>query len=420
MRYNHFLTGAIVVLCFSYLIQLASPLRLNTDAASFLALTASALDGKGFVIDGKPTHFPLGYPLLLAALERSGLACSASIIGLNLAMLAVGCLATAYVLRRTFPLGGGSIALFVILTLSCWVFVKHATLPLSDLPYFGFAMACLAVLRWSIDQTPRWRVFGLGSAIVFLIAAIGVRTVGIALLPAFALACLPVYELRDLRGWLRRNPSKSGVLLALFLAVAAAVSVAVTRSRYFHEWTRDWVGWGELARFRLEDWGELVINTSIAKLPAPLRPIVPVLGAAGAALVSWGAARRARFDLVAAYTLSYSAILLVWPYRDARFWVPVFPFLAAYAWLACTRVADRPLWRRAGQAYVAAFCLLGGIALLYSTRISLSGDRFGEVYGGGIYRGSYRALNATRGEELSEAAPADPKLVQLIRRYGSG
>ena len=93
MRNKQYLACALVALSAVYLLQVVSPLRLNTDAKCFLTLAASFLDGQGFVIDGRPSHFPVGYPLMLVALARSGLACSASIIGLNLIMLASGCAA---------------------------------------------------------------------------------------------------------------------------------------------------------------------------------------------------------------------------------------------------------------------------------------------------------------------------------------
>jgi len=418
VRHQHYLIGAFVVLCLAYLIQLASPLRLNTDATSFLTLAASALDGQGFVIDGRPTHFPVGYPLMLVALERSGLACSASIIGINLLMLALGCAGTAYLLRRSFHLQTNVIILIGVLTLLCWVFVKHATLPLSDLPYFGFAMACLATLSWSIDQTSLRRTIGIGIGTILMIAAIAVRTVGIALIPALLLSCVPRSGWGNMPGWFRRYPARSVLLFVVLMAVAAAGCVTVAQTRYIKEMTAEWCGWGELARIRLEDWGELVINTSIAKLPRSLQTIVCVAGGVGALVVCWGAVRRARLEIVDLYTLGYTAILVVWPYRDARFWLPIFPILAAYSWLVYERLADRKWIRRAAGAYVAAFCLMGGVALIYSSRISLSGDQFPDLYGGGVYRDSYRASSGTQTEARSENKHVDPRLVQLIQRYG--
>jgi hypothetical protein len=334
-------------------------------------------------------------------------------------MLALGCAGTAYLLRRSFHLQTNVIALIGVLTLLCWVIVKHATLPLSDVPYFGFAMACLATLTWSIDQAPLRRTIGIGIGVILMIAAILVRTVGIALVPAVVLSCLPRSGWENLPGWFRRHPARSVLFLALLMVAAAAGCVMVTQTRYFKEMNAEWCGWGELARIRLEDWGELVFNTSMAKLPRSLQTIVCVAGAVGALVVSWGAARRTRLDILDLYTLSYAGILVVWPYRDARFWLPIFPILAAYSWLAYQRLADRKWIRRAAGAYVAAFCLMGCVALIYSSRISLSGDRFPDLYGGGIYRDTYRASSGTHTEARSENTNVDFQLVQLIQRYGS-
>jgi hypothetical protein len=420
VRHQHYLIGAFVVLCLAYLIQLASPLRLNTDATSFLTLAASFLDGQGFMIDGQPTHFPVGYPLMLAALEWAGLACSASITGVNLLMLAVGCACTVYLLRRSFNLQTNIIALIGVLTLMCWVFVKHATLPLSDLPYFGFAMPCLAALTWSTDQKSlRLRAIGVGIAAILMVAAILVRTVGIALIPAFVLGCLPPIAWGMIPGWLRRHPVRSVLLSITLIAVAVAGCFTVAETRYFREMKADWIGWRALARIRLEDWTELVINTSIAKLPSSLQTIVCVAGAVGALIVCCGALRRARLEIVDLYTLAYAAILVIWPYRDARFWMPIFPILATYSWLAYERLADRMWIRRAARAYLATFCLMGAVALIYSTRISLSGDQFPELYGGGIYRETYRALSGKQTVHQPENKNVDLRLVQLIQRYGS-
>jgi hypothetical protein len=362
----------------------------------------------------------MGYPLMLAALEWSGLACSTGIIGLNLVMLAFGCAGTAILLRQSFRLETSLISLVCAFTLLSWVFVKHVTLPLSDLPYFAIAMACLATLRWSIDQSSARRLIGLGGGAMLMIAAIAVRTVGIALIPALLVSCLPPDGWGKLTGMLKRHPGPSAMLLLFLIAAAVTGCIAVTQTLYFKEMTAQWPGWRELARIRLEDWGELVLNTSLAKLPGALQATVPWVGAAAALVACWGAARRARLDMVDAYAASYAAILLVWPYRDARFWLPIFPLLAGYASLAFERVSNRPLFRRTLGLYLAAFWLMGCVALFYSTRISLAGDRFAELYGGGIYRDSYRAVSAERAERRSDDGRGDPKLVRLIERFGSG
>src|SRR5262249_20890236 len=150
-------------------------------------------------------------------------------------------------------------------------------------------------------------------------------------------------------------------------------------------------GLGSLASYKLNDWGELVLNTSAAKLPGRLRGVVPLVGALVPILLLWGARHRDRPTAVDVYTLSYLGILLVWPYQDARFCLPVVPISLGYAALLWERTRGCRVVRWAGAAYLAAFSALGAFALAYSTWISLAHDRFPERFAGGVYRDSYHA-----------------------------
>ena len=95
MKRLQFLRLLLGFLVLAYLLQLFTPLRTNTDAISFLEIAASAGDGHGFLIQGEPSHFPPGYPFLVAALDRAGLACSTVLVGSNLAALAMGLVSAA-------------------------------------------------------------------------------------------------------------------------------------------------------------------------------------------------------------------------------------------------------------------------------------------------------------------------------------
>ena len=79
-------------------VELASPLRLNTDATVFLSLAQSFLEGDGFVFEGRITHFPVGYPLIVATLDRIGIASSATFISVNILSVGAGLLALRYLL----------------------------------------------------------------------------------------------------------------------------------------------------------------------------------------------------------------------------------------------------------------------------------------------------------------------------------
>jgi hypothetical protein len=409
---------ALVLIGVGYLIQLNSPLRLNPDAASFLRLASSTLDGTECLINGRPSHFPMGYPCVVAGLERAGIACSASIIGVNLVFLILGSWATGYVLSRSFQLETEASILVCGLTLLSWVFIKHVTLPVSDVVYFGLAMPSLAALVWSNGKSIRPALVALAVAAVFLAAAIAVRTIGIALIPAFLVSCGSRLSWRTIAVWLRKRPGASLLLLASCGASAAAFCAVVMRSSYFQEMIEFQVGPRQLALFRLVDWGELVLNAPVAKMPASLRPVLLATGALGALLVGAGAwVRRGKWNVIDVYMIGYTAILLVWPYFDARFWLPVFPLLAAYLALALKRIAGRQL-RPFVWGYLAAYCLTGLLALYYSSRISLAGERFGEVYAGGAYREAYRSWFTSLPLRPDTSSSDDRDLVQLLERFG--
>ncbi len=56
-----------------YFVQLFTRLRLTEDATIYLSIAHSAAKGKGFLFQGAPSKFPLGYPALIALLARAGL-----------------------------------------------------------------------------------------------------------------------------------------------------------------------------------------------------------------------------------------------------------------------------------------------------------------------------------------------------------
>jgi hypothetical protein len=412
----------LCLLGIAYIVQLASPLRVNKDAQSLLGIASSASDGNGFLLNGKRSHFPIGYPLLVIGLERVGLANSAGFIGLNLLAIAAGTVATASLLKRSFGFADEPILAIAILTLLCWVYIKHVTLPLSDIPYFGLAQSSLALLTWSVGRPPRTRFAALSAALMLAVAAIAVRTVGIALLPALLLGCLPQGALRMLGDSLTIDRRR--VLLMGFglIALALVVSFPIVRTRYFHESLdvfRSRVGFVEQARLKLWDWGELILNTSAAKLPRPVQPIVIVAGMFVPVLLWKGARQKRQLAFIDVYFACYAAILLFWPYGDARFWLPVFPVMLGYAWLMLRKLLASPAVRWGTTAYLLVFSVFGVVALIYSSWISLAGDRFADRFAGGAHRASYRAAFGLDTPKSDRGAPADPQTVRLVRRYST-
>src|SRR5581483_11041361 len=64
----------LAALAFAYLLQIATPLRVDHDSIEYLTVAASIADGRGFMLNGAPAFVPYGYPLLVAGLEQLGIA----------------------------------------------------------------------------------------------------------------------------------------------------------------------------------------------------------------------------------------------------------------------------------------------------------------------------------------------------------
>jgi hypothetical protein len=104
---------------------------------------------------------------------------------------------------------------------------------------------------------------------------------------------------------------------------------------------------------------------------------------------------------------------------DARFWIPVAPFIVA---LVVGFLADRAPrlgtwpWLLGPAAYGTLFLLLGLAALGYSARLSWSGKDFANRYGMEEMRDVYRAafLNQLPPKQLNEE---EQHALQMLRRF---
>src|SRR6185436_5664505 len=137
---------SMFVLIACYALQTWSPLRLDTDAVALLSMADSAAHGGGFVNQGHETVFPPGYPALIAVLSKSGLGYSSAVIGMNLLLLLGGLFFAYRILERRFFQNKTTSLYMCSLSLLSYVVVKHFTMPLSDVAFFGIAMCCLAVM----------------------------------------------------------------------------------------------------------------------------------------------------------------------------------------------------------------------------------------------------------------------------------
>ena len=225
-RYEKWAICALCALSVLYLLQMFSPLRLTTDSIVYLQVARSAADGQGFLFHGESTHYPPGYPALIALLIKSGQAASWSFIGLNCLFVALGLLACFVIFRQTFKLSLWVTLLLCCLTLLNWVFIKHMPLLLSDIPYFGVSLATMALLVLAEESSAAPRKVIVALALLLMIFAIALRAIGIALLPSFLWFIFRNYTFR-------RNHTV--LVLIIMAGLLAASAFFIGQSDYFQE-----------------------------------------------------------------------------------------------------------------------------------------------------------------------------------------
>jgi hypothetical protein len=414
---------ALLLVSLAYLVQIASPLRLVGDGVDYLLQASSAADGYGFRVHGEQSMRPPGYPALIFLLEKAGIGKSWAIVALNCLLLGIGCWSSYYLLRGSFGFEAGAAEVICLLTLLSFVMVKHVTYPLSDVCFFGASMPFLLLLLRAEADTGPGRYWRLAVAIPLLVFCIELRTIGIALIPAFAWAAVGGARCaRNILQWLRRHRIASFVLLLLVVAAMAWAGKTFLHSRYFQFNAKTLHRRGVIGNFASDlsdhsrEWGELAVNAPVSKLPAALELPVRIAGFFALLLAATGLwEKRRNLDASVWYVAGYASIVFAYPWFDTRLWLPLLPLLMGYVLMGAKRLVPSRLLRPAIFAYCSVFCLLGMVALGYSTRLTFAGSQFPDLYGDGTLRATYRT--ALLGESPKNADDISSDALYLLRRY---
>lgn len=381
--------GAAIAL---HAVQLASPLRLDTDSALYLHIAGAIADGDGPSPDGAAA-FPPGYPALVAVLDIGGVATSWGLVALNLAFLAVGLVAGLVALRHGLGLSEGEAAVATGLTLLAVTVVKYAAVPTSEAVFFGISTAAVATLCLARTGAGRRMVI---AGLVLAGLACTVRTAGIALAPAVVLAF----------------PTARGRALAAAGAVAAGAAATLVTPRYRSELRDGWDG-ADSVRQELADLardvGALVANVPTSRVDELELGLVVIGVAALALIVVTLTLRRHDLGPVDGAVVGAVGLVFLWPSDHQRFLLPALPFVIGYAALLGRRAP------RVALAGAAAFATVGVAALVYSVSLTFAGERFPERYAGGDLASSYRvAWGIAR---VGDRRTADATVVAALERY---
>lgn len=414
-------TLLLIIVALAYCLQIASPLRINTDAYRLLSMAVSASEGNGYLVDGLPDQFPNGYPFLVKIMLMAGIANSVSIVALNLLFYAVGlCILWAWAASLS---GRSSAVLIILWVASSWLLIKHATIPLSDAGYFGISLAALYCL-WKFYNGRLAAAWSwLLAALVLIFLALQFRTVGITLLPTAAVTIVLHSGFRPAWVTLAKHKAKIAWSLATVGGVGSICLFWVVQTDWFASqflakgsYFQSMIGYFERQGiigffvsnfgFRLLEMGEIAMNFPENKIP-DASPLFYAIGLAGWVCVAIGAVwllRRGMMPLVA-YMIAYICLMIAWPYYDTRFWIPLLPIFALAVWGGLVDLStNNKAFRRCLTGIFAGYILLGLLALVFSSRISLSGPMVSEYFGEETTRMTYR-------EALQNGLPVEAKLV---------
>ncbi|MEB3329713.1 MAG: hypothetical protein VKQ33_10820, partial [Candidatus Sericytochromatia bacterium] len=367
---------AVAAAAAAYRLTPLRPVGMARDDGEYLAYALALLAGLGFVDPADPGHppaarYPIGYPLLLAAVLQLAPEPIPAALALGPLCLGVALLAGWQLLHRVGGLPPW--AATALTGLGALDVTRHefAATTRSDVPFAALAALALLVLERPLREpragdAPRWLLGGL-----LVGAATLVRSAGWALVLALGWVAWRRGRLRE--AW----PAVAPIALMVggwsaWDAVRGAQSYGATFAATMPEGGAAWLTRAGLVLGQL-------LGGDLAACLWPLKGLTgawPVAASIGLALLALAGTGRwlwrpASFapgtELAAAFAATTVAISVVWslgfvqfsPGVQARFLFPAAPGLAIAAW-----GLGRLAWRGApgGRAAVAA-ALVGALAL---------------------------------------------------------
>ncbi len=270
------------------------------------------------------TKYPLGWSLLVGGPARLGLDVTWVAIVLDLVLVAVLVAVVWAVTRRWGAIASGTAAVATAVGASLWssVYVVMPDLALT---------AVVAVALWWMTTLEEERRGHLAWATGLAAAAVLLKTVGIVLAGALTVALF-------LRPRLRRwswVPVTVGLVLTGLQMLAVAGYPEHTTGYAATFWLRNpydaaagRIGPGGLPARIVERMDQFWTDAGYAVLGAHVPSPVAIAATLALLVVAVLAYRRWRVP-VTAFVVVYAVLLAAWPYRSARFGLPLLPLAAA-------------------------------------------------------------------------------------------
>lgn len=394
-----------------YLLNCFTPLRLEYDSVHYFSLKECLENACPTGFQAAKDPHPLGYPVLLWVLSRLGLLHSFTIAGIN-ALFLTGSL---FFVRKSFP---PSLQSFLFLPLVClqWTFIKFFAYPLSEMQYLFFSTGCLYCFQ-CYTREKRW--LWLIAAFVGAGLAFFTRSAGCVLAPAL------------LAGLMGQHKQVLKVKIVSRTLLAAAVILCLAGVFLFSKFLRidlylkSVQGRGSeipLLREHIKEWGQLLLNVPGNKvttlLPGwgnSLLIISGLLLAAG--LIYTFFIRRKEIPLaISAYVIAYCILIFNWPFFDARFWIPVLPYMVVVV-ISLKDAPGMSRLKRLFQLLLAIYLAMGLGAAGYSIYTASHKTVLARTQAGGIFRSEYETYFFGRPLSDTAAHPINQEVLSILKRY---
>lgn len=401
------LLALAVGVCLLAVVRWSGPAPFGSDNDEYRLLARSLWEDGSLLIAGvEGSKYPLGYSLIIGALERIGLPLTTTALVLN-GVLVLVTVALAYLsARRLGQLAGLAAAAVLLLSLELWDGYY------SVMPDVALAAVVAGGFAWLLRAPGRHDVLVLCA---FAGAAAALKTVGVTVGVALGAALL---ARSGVRRWCWAPPA-AALLVAGLQALAASRYPASVTGYGQTFWlvepgdaSQGRIGvaglparmWDQLPQALAEPGHALVGHTLFGGVSATVAAIlvVSLLAAASVALPRW------RLPLLGLW-LSHTLVMSAWNFRGDRFGLPLAPLAAVGVGAVVAAVVlglrqvvrdrtARGLTALAGAIAVSAYALVGVPALSDAA----AADR--ELYG---------RFNAASAELAAWAATAIPREEQI-------
>ena len=345
----------------------AYPIGAGGDDAMYLVLAKAIATGQGYHsinVPGAPpnTHFPPGFPAMLAALWRIAPSFPQNVIlfkSLNIVCFVIAALGIARFARLRHAGSGWSIGLGLLAAISVPSLILVA-LVFSEPLFLGIAVFLLPAAERFVQEPPIPRVALMHATAIGLAIGLAtlVRSHGVVLIPALVVPLA-----------LQRRWREIGVTLAAFLLCFApwqvwcATHTGVVPTPLLGEYdsyTGWWIrGFRELGPAMV--WRTLARTTNdalsmFAVLFSPARGAIAhtvTLVSLGVLMVAGATAGRRHIPVTLLFLAGYLAIIAIWPFQPTRFIWGVWPLLLLVLVLGA-RAATGPQWPNIARVVIAA------------------------------------------------------------------